>query len=191
MSIGEFTTRWSASGGSEMSNFLSFAGELCDVLGTERPKPAQSDGQTNDYRFERAPTETHPGARRRRRIDLYRRGCFVMEAKQGAGPKAEAEQLSLLSPEDAPHTQLGHGRRGSRAFENDILMNLVALNHARAEEEARGHVRWLRPDHQDPDGRAAEARTDKLEFAAADKAPLAEFAARADRRRPRRAGGPR
>ncbi|KKL56911.1 hypothetical protein LCGC14_2240670 [marine sediment metagenome] len=57
--------------------------------------------------------------------------------------------------------------------ENDILMNLVALNHERAEEEARGHVRWLRPDYQNPEGRVAEARTGKLEIAAAKgaKAP--------------------
>ncbi|MGR3761813.1 class I SAM-dependent DNA methyltransferase [Roseobacteraceae bacterium NS-SX3] len=121
MHVDEFITRWSASSGSEIANFQSFAHDLCELLGVERPKPAQSDGQTNDYRFERPVTETHTGKRRSRRIDLYRRGCFVMEAKQGAGPKAEAEQLSLLSPQDAPQTQLGHGRRGTRAFEDTML----------------------------------------------------------------------
>lgn len=30
----------------------------------------------------------------------------------------------------------------------EILTRLVALNRERAEEEARGHVRWLRPDYQ-------------------------------------------
>jgi len=119
--IDEFITRWSASSGSEIANFQSFAHDLCALLEVERPKPAQSDGQTNDYRFERPVTETHTGKRRSRRIDLYRRSCFVMEAKQGAGPKAEAEQLSLLSPQDAPQTQLGHGRRGTRAFEDTML----------------------------------------------------------------------
>ncbi|SFP52013.1 RNA-binding protein [Tranquillimonas alkanivorans] len=59
--------------------------------------------------------------------------------------------------------------------ENDILMNLVALNHERAEEEARGHVRWLRPDYQNPDGRAAETRQGKLEIAAATKAGKAPW----------------
>ncbi|PZX18415.1 type II restriction/modification system DNA methylase subunit YeeA [Palleronia aestuarii] len=53
--------------------------------------------------------------------------------------------------------------------ENDLLMNLVALNHERAAEEARGHVRWLRPDYQNPDGLAAEAKQGKLEIAAAAK----------------------
>ncbi|MDG4647924.1 hypothetical protein P6F26_05665 [Roseibacterium sp. SDUM158017] len=133
-SVDEFITRWSASGGSEMSNFQSFAAELCDVLGVERPKPAQSDGQTNDYRFERPVTETHTGSRRQRRIDLYRRGCFVMEAKQGAGPKAEAEQLSLLSVDDAPQAKLGHGRRGTRGFEDTML---------RARNQADGYARAI------------------------------------------------
>ncbi|MEX2036508.1 MAG: class I SAM-dependent DNA methyltransferase, partial [Xanthobacteraceae bacterium] len=32
----------------------------------------------------------------------------------------------------------------------EILEKLVALNHERAAEERRGHVRWLRPDYQIP-----------------------------------------
>jgi hypothetical protein len=34
--------------------------------------------------------------------------------------------------------------------DNDILARLVALNKERAQEEARGIVRWLRPDYQIP-----------------------------------------
>ena len=30
------------------------------------------------------------------------------------------------------------------------MSRLVALNHARAEEEKRGLIRWLRPDYQAP-----------------------------------------
>ncbi|MDT0682305.1 DNA methyltransferase [Roseicyclus sp. F158] len=134
MQVEDFITRWRASGGSEIANFQTFASELCDILGVDRPKPAQSDGQTNDYRFERPVTETHTGTRRRRRIDLYRRQCFVMEAKQGAGPKAESEQLSLLSAEDAPQGQLGHGRRGTRGFEDTML---------RARNQADGYARAI------------------------------------------------
>ncbi len=39
--------------------------------------------------------------------------------------------------------------------EDDILHRLVALNRARAGEEAQGLIRWLRPDYQNPAGRAA------------------------------------
>jgi hypothetical protein len=34
--------------------------------------------------------------------------------------------------------------------DEDILLGLVELNHKRATEERRGHVRWLRPDYQIP-----------------------------------------
>jgi hypothetical protein len=34
--------------------------------------------------------------------------------------------------------------------EPELLARLVALNHARAAEEQRGHIRWLRPDYQAP-----------------------------------------
>lgn len=132
MSIEDFISRWRLSGGNESANFQTFTAELCELIGVDRPKPAQSDGQTNDYRFERPITETHTGRRHHRRIDLYRRGCFIMEAKQGAGPKAEAEQLSLLTDDEAPRTQRGHGRRGTRGFEDTML---------RARNQADGYAR--------------------------------------------------
>ena len=34
--------------------------------------------------------------------------------------------------------------------EPELLTRLVALNHERAAEEQRGHIRWLRPDYQAP-----------------------------------------
>ena len=42
--------------------------------------------------------------------------------------------------------------------DDDILHRLVDLNLARAAEEARGHIRWLRPDYQNAQGRAVVAK---------------------------------
>jgi hypothetical protein len=42
-----------------------------------------------------------------------------------------------------------------RAFEEAVLERLVALNAERAAEEARGLVRWLRPEFQNPDAARA------------------------------------
>ncbi|WP_245227247.1 type IIL restriction-modification enzyme MmeI [Parasedimentitalea maritima] len=39
--------------------------------------------------------------------------------------------------------------------DEEILFRLVALNKERAEEEAKGQVRWLRPDYQNPSGQQA------------------------------------
>ena len=45
-----------------------------------------------------------------------------------------------------------------------ILTRLVDLNRARAAEEAAGLVRWLRPDYQNPAGRAAVAKGQQVEL---------------------------
>jgi len=43
--------------------------------------------------------------------------------------------------------------------DDDILHRLVDLNRERAAEEARGIIRWLRPDYQNPAGHAAVAKS--------------------------------
>ena len=48
--------------------------------------------------------------------------------------------------------------------DEDILFRLVALNKERAEEEARGVVRWLRPEYQNPTGAQAQAKDGKLDL---------------------------
>jgi hypothetical protein len=59
--------------------------------------------------------------------------------------------------------------------DEDILFRLVALNKERAEEEARGHIHWLRPDYQNPEGRvAAKGKTKDMDLgvtAKVEKAP--------------------
>lgn len=45
-----------------------------------------------------------------------------------------------------------------------ILMRLVDLNRERFSEEAEGHIRWLRPDYQNPAGRAAPAKGKQTEL---------------------------
>ncbi len=59
--------------------------------------------------------------------------------------------------------------------DEEILFRLVALNKERAEEEARGHIRWLRPDYQNPEGRqttkGTQAELDVGPAAKVEKAP--------------------
>ena len=43
-----------------------------------------------------------------------------------------------------------------QALEQELLTRLVALNHARAAEEKRGLIRWLRPDYQNPTAAAPQ-----------------------------------
>ena len=54
--------------------------------------------------------------------------------------------------------------------EQEILQRLVDLNAERAAEEARGLVRWLRPEYQAPEGARTGSQA-SLELAATDAAP--------------------
>jgi hypothetical protein len=51
--------------------------------------------------------------------------------------------------------------------DEDILYRLVDLNHARAQEEAAGHIRWLRPDYQNPQGQVASGQTAQMDLGTA------------------------
>ena len=48
--------------------------------------------------------------------------------------------------------------------DEDILKRLVALNRERALEEAKGQIRWLRPEYQNPDGQAGKAKTSEMDL---------------------------
>jgi hypothetical protein len=54
--------------------------------------------------------------------------------------------------------------------DEEILSRLVALNKERAAEEAKGHVRWLRPDYQIPRFGSAKEKAEQIE---AELAPVA------------------
>src|SRR2546423_278513 len=83
--IETFIARWKESAAAERANYALFLSELCDVLGVERPQPSQADDEQNAYVFERAVTfQNGDGSTSNGRIDLYKRGCFVLEAKQGS-----------------------------------------------------------------------------------------------------------
>jgi hypothetical protein len=80
-----FIKRWEGSGAAERANYQLFLSELCDVIGVPRPNPTGADDSQNAYVFERAVQFQHgDGNSSTGRVDLYKRGCFVLEAKQGA-----------------------------------------------------------------------------------------------------------
>jgi hypothetical protein len=80
--IQRFIERWQASGAAERANYRLFLSEVCDVLDTPRPDPTTPDEASNAYVFEKSVPLPHGATGR---IDLYRRNCFVLEARQGAG----------------------------------------------------------------------------------------------------------
>src|SRR6266852_1952345 len=82
--VDAFIARWTArQGGAERANYALFLVELCDLIGVARPDPAGPETHLNDYVFERAVRFRHDdGSISPGRIDLYKKGSFVLEAKQ-------------------------------------------------------------------------------------------------------------
>jgi hypothetical protein len=108
-----FVGNWKASGGAERANYQLFLAELCRQLGTPQPEPTRPDDNENGYVFERTVTLQHgDGNTSPNYIDLYKRGCFVLEAKQGSD-KPGPEQFRELEKK----YKTGTARRGTRGWD--------------------------------------------------------------------------
>lgn len=141
--IEPFIARWQGrEGGAERANYGMFLSELCDVLGVPRPDPAAATTETNDYVFERAVREAgDDGKTTTKRIDLYKRDCFVLEAKQSrqsGGPKEVALTPDLFGATAPRSARARTARIAASGF--DVLM----LN---ARRQAEAYARDLPTDH--------------------------------------------
>jgi hypothetical protein len=115
MPANKFIDRWQNSAAAERANYALFLSELCDYLEVPRPDPAVADAGQNNYVFERPVTFRHPtGLSSTGFIDLYKRGHFVLEAKQGS----EAPEPSLLF--EMPHRR-GTAIRGTAGWDQAML----------------------------------------------------------------------
>ena len=74
-----FIKRWQGVTASELATAQSFVMDFCELLGVAKPHPTDEQ----DYMFERPVTFAHgDGSNSPGRIDCYRRGHFVLEAKK-------------------------------------------------------------------------------------------------------------
>ena len=102
MDISSFIERWRQSGASERANKDSFLRDLCDVLVVPHPDPATGDPERDLYVFERDAVLVGAGEKHTiGKIDLYKRGCFILEAKQGS---------------EAESKKIGSARRGTASW---------------------------------------------------------------------------
>ncbi|MCA8999219.1 MAG: hypothetical protein KDA80_19650 [Planctomycetaceae bacterium] len=112
----EFISRWQGSGGAELANSQTFLNEFCDLIGVPHPDPTQADESQNAYVFEKAvPLNNYDGTSSAGRIDLYRRGCFVLESKQGVERKdRETEALATVTKQKKYRS--GTAQRGTTGW---------------------------------------------------------------------------
>lgn len=81
LSPSAFIAKWQGSAGDERANKDSFLREFCEALGLDTPGPKDS---SPDYCFEKeVQIPQADGSSNTKFMDLYRAGCFVLEAKQG------------------------------------------------------------------------------------------------------------
>ncbi|WP_035565273.1 class I SAM-dependent DNA methyltransferase [Hymenobacter sp. IS2118] len=132
----DFETRWLKSGGAERANYGLFLTDLCDLLGVARPDATSDDPAQDAYVLERAVTFGNSGGKASTgRIDLYKRGCFVLETKQGTDTpdqQAKAAKTELGLPADK--RRKGHAVRGTAKWGQ--MMEA-------ARQQALGYVRAL------------------------------------------------
>jgi hypothetical protein len=140
-----FIARWQGrEGGQERANYALFLSELCGALGIPSPEPASAKTEENDYVFERLVKDAaFDGSASSRRIDLYKKGCFVLEAKQSRqkGGKKEIAGQAELFPKDshAHENQAPRGRRSSSRSWDVLMLN--------ARRQAEGYARALPVSH--------------------------------------------
>ncbi|MEX2168089.1 MAG: DNA methyltransferase [Pirellulales bacterium] len=120
--IAKFIHRWGKSEGAERANYVSFLKELCDVLGVDHPEPTVGEEDANAYVFEKNVVfDNGDGTHSTRRIDLYRRGAFICETKQGVEKHDAEELLSERAIAARKKRKGGHGERGTKAYDDTML----------------------------------------------------------------------
>ena len=117
MDIAAFVSRWHLASGGERKIKDYFLLDLCAALGVPPPEVGQ-----DRYGFEADVLQVHEGGTTTvLRVDLYKHGCFILEAKQGSNPG---------------DPRPGHGKRGSEAW-NKSMQNAYgqAVGYARSMDE--------------------------------------------------------
>lgn len=95
MEIKAFIAKWlGVTGGAERANYAQFVNDLCSAVSLPEPGVA-SGGVLGNYQFE-GPVPGGGLGGNTGSIDLYKRGCFILEAKQSRLSEADRKQAELF-----------------------------------------------------------------------------------------------
>jgi hypothetical protein len=143
-SIKDFISHWGETGGSELANTQSFINGLCALIGVPVPQGSRTDDTFNDYVFERRVFQDNgDGTTSFGRIDAYKRGCFILEAKQGSeSDKAAADggesDIDLFGQTAATRMKRGTAKRGTPGWAKAMVQ---------AKGQAERYAKALPVDH--------------------------------------------
>lgn len=135
--IKTFIAKWEKSGGAERASYQTFLGELCEIMEVPKAQPPLADPRENSYVHDHPVPSARTDKKSKNFIDLYKRGCFVLETKQGVSQRVPDDPF-LKAPK---LIRRGHGVRGTGGW-------LKAMS--KAKEQADGYVRSLPPEEGRP-----------------------------------------
>ena len=132
------------------------------------PFPAPSDAQKTLLRSLGEQLDAHRKAQQAAHPKLTLTGMYNVLEKLRAGERIEGKDKEIYDQglvgilRDI-HDQIDAAVADAYGWpadltDDEILHRLVALNRERAAEEAGGHIRWLRPEYQNPQGHAAQTK---------------------------------
>ncbi|HQS98165.1 MAG: SAM-dependent methyltransferase [Novosphingobium sp. 17-62-19] len=142
--IEKFIAAWRDTGGSELANTQSFINGLCHLIGLDAPAGSRTDDRHNDYVFERRVFQDNgDGTQSFGRIDCYKRGGFILEAKQGSeADRAAAEKgeddLDIFGQTATARVKRGTARRGTPGWAKAMVQ---------AKGQAERYAKALPADH--------------------------------------------
>ncbi len=142
--IEHFIAHWRDTGGSELANTQSFVNGLCALIGVAPPDGSRVDDAHNDYVFERRVFQDNgDGTTSFGRIDVYKRGAFILEAKQGSDADRAAadrgeDDLDLFGQTATSRVKRGTARRGTPGWAKAMVQ---------AKGQAERYAKALPVDH--------------------------------------------
>ena len=142
--VDAFIAHWRETGGSELANTQSFINGLCALIGVVAPHGSRTDDAHNDYVYERRVFQDNgDGTESFGRIDAYKRGCFILEAKQGSeGDRASlatgSDDIDLFGQTAAARVKRGTARRGTPGWTRAMVQ---------AKGQAERYAKALPTDH--------------------------------------------
>jgi len=177
-----FLAKWQGVQASELSTAQSFTNDLCDLLGQPHPHPTPEQG----YMFERPITFQHgDGTSSAGRVDCYKRGHFVLEAKKlkaashtkgfddgllRARSQAEAYARALPAAEGRPpfvlvvdvgtvievYAEFSRSGGTYTPFPDPRSHRIALADLTKPDVRERLHAIWTAPDSLDPARRSAQ-----------------------------------
>lgn len=151
--LSELAERWSAAKPAELANAQSYLIELAEALDVERPRPSGSG-----FEFELAISVMgRDGRETSQRVDLFREGYFLLEAKHTAG--AGSNEAAMRRAFGQAMSYVGHVPGGPPPFVLvlDVGRSLLVWDRWSGTYGGFQLARWI-------DLRALADRPDDIEF---------------------------